>query len=183
MKSIITHFPISRNPSITFNFFGPENDVAFVSSRSGLPGWTSMPNVNPKQTLNTDVRTKYTIVRTATLPFLLMSKLAAPENNYCFWRDRKWWQCRHGRARLRRRDNIISSVDKDYMEINDWRVPKLKYDMLADIRKNCIFTSKIQNVNDENVAGESVQRVDERCRLNSKRQRLRREYIQHIHYN
>lgn len=41
-----------------------------------------MPNVNPKQTLNTDVRTKYIIVRTATLPFLLMSKLAAPEKYF-----------------------------------------------------------------------------------------------------
>lgn len=78
-----THFPISRNPSITFIFFGPEKDwVLLASLRSGLPGWTSRPNVNPKQTLNTDVRTKYTIVLTATLPFLLMSKLAAPEIMY-----------------------------------------------------------------------------------------------------
>lgn len=78
----ITHFPMSRNPSITFIFLGPENDVVFVYLKSGLPGCMSRPNASPKQTLKTDVRTKYTIVRTATFPFLLISKLAAPENNF-----------------------------------------------------------------------------------------------------
>lgn len=74
---------MSRNPSMTFNLLGPLNDtLVLVLIIPGFPGCTSRPNVRPRQTLKTDVRTKYTIVRTATLPFLLMSKLAEPEKNY-----------------------------------------------------------------------------------------------------
>lgn len=65
---------------MTFIFFGIDNKVLLlVLIKPGFPGCTSNPKVSPKQTLKTDVRMKYTIVRTATLPFLLMSKLAAPE--------------------------------------------------------------------------------------------------------
>lgn len=66
---------------MTLIFLGTENDdLGSTDFNSGFPGCILIPNINPKHTLKIDVSTKYTIVRMATFLFLLISKLAAPEN-------------------------------------------------------------------------------------------------------
>lgn len=73
-----TYRPTSSNPSKIVRLSCELGVVGFLLPMSLRPGLNSSPNVMPSMTLNSDVKKKYTITRTATSLLAFKFKVAEP---------------------------------------------------------------------------------------------------------